>query len=106
MVDSVSGFVIAIIHIKTYKNKIGEQIGYNIYWIEKQYDVKMREFIIEIRKKLHNELVEQLAYQNCINTIYTSIKDHWSNRRTKKSVRTIIEDTKTLLQQLILPFRF
>lgn len=48
MMDSVLGFVIATIHIKTYKNKIGEQIGYNIYWIEKQYDVKMKEFIVEI----------------------------------------------------------
>lgn len=106
MMDSVLGFVIATIHIKTYKNKIGEQIGYNIYWIEKQYDVKMKEFIVEIWKKLDNEIIEQLIHRNCINTIYTSIEDHQSNGKTKRSVRTIIEDTRALLQQLRLPFRF
>ncbi|KAK5778419.1 hypothetical protein RI543_004082 [Arxiozyma heterogenica] len=32
--------------------------------------------------------------------------DHQSNGKTKRSVRTIIEDTRALLQQLRLPFRF
>ena len=106
MVDSVSRFVIATTHVKKNKNEIGEQIGYNINWIEKQFDTKVKELIMDRGKEFDNELVERIAHENGINIIYTSTEDHQANGRAERGIRTIIEDTRTLLLQSRLPLRF
>lgn len=106
MVDSVSRFIIATTHIKKNKNEIGEQIGYNINWIEKQFDVKVKELIMDRGKEFDNHVVEELAHENGINIIYTSTEDHQANGRAERGIRTIIEDTRTLLLQSRLPLRF
>lgn len=105
MVDSISRFVIATTHTRKTQNEIGEQIGYNIRWIEKQFDAKVKELVMDRGKEFNNQIVEQIAHENAINIIYTSTEDHQANGRAGRGIRTIIEDTKTLLLQSRLPLR-
>lgn len=106
MIDNVSRFIIATTHTKKNQNEIGDQIDYNIRWVEKQFDTSVKELIMDRGKEFDNQTVESMANNRGINVIYTSTEDHQANGRAERSIRTIIEDTRTLLLQSQLPLSF
>ena len=106
MIDSVSRFMIVTTHSKKTQNEIGTQIEKNIKWIEKQFDTQVKELLMDRGKEFDNQIVESMASREGISIIYTSTEDHAANSRSERGIRTIIEDTRTLLLQSRLPLRF
>lgn len=106
MIESVSRFQIVTTHSRKTQNEIGDQIKNNINWVEKQFDTSVKELLMDRGKEFDNQTVESMALENGNNIIYTSTEDHQGNGRAERAIRTIIEDTKTLLLQAKLPLRF
>lgn len=57
-------------------------------------------------KEFDNQTVESMANRRGINIIYTFTEDHQANGRAERSIRTVIEDVRTLLLQSQLPLSF